>query len=191
MRNLCGDAGYANTDKLKESDDQGQKVIVPSQKQAHDRPVKEFEKPRFQYDADKDCYACPQGNSLPYSYFCKDKQHKIYQIESPSLCAACPHFGVCTKSKNGRRVSRLVNEETKLKLEAQYKTPECQAIYKLRKQKVELPFGHIKRNLEAGYFLLRGLEGVNAEMSLLTSCFNIARMIGIFGVVPLIAKLAG
>ena len=62
----CGDAGYANTDKLKESDDQGQKVIVPSQKQAHDRPVKEFEKPRFQYDADKDCYACPQGNALPY-----------------------------------------------------------------------------------------------------------------------------
>ena len=60
-----------------------------------------------------------------------------------------------------------------------------------RKAKVELPFGHIKRNLGAGAFLLRGLDGVNAEMSLLTSCFNIARMIGILGVVPLIAKLVG
>lgn len=188
----CGDAGYANTDELKKSDDQGQKVIVPSQKQAYDRPAKEFEKSQFQYDADKDCYTCPQGKSLPYGYFCKNTQHRIYQLETPSLCVACPHFGVCTKSKkNGRRISRLVNEETKLKLEAQYKTPECQAIYKLRKQKVELPFGHIKHNLGAGYFLLRGLAGVNAEMSILTSCFNIARMIGILGVVPLISKLVG
>ena len=120
-----------------------------------------------------------------------DKQHRVYQIKDPSICTACPHFGVCTKAKDGRRIRRLVNEETKLKLEAQYKKPECQAIYKLRKQKVELPFGHIKRNLGAGSFLLRGLAGVNAEMALLTSCFNIARMIGIFGVPTLAAKLAG
>lgn len=187
----CGDAGYSNTEKTKQVDDQGIAVVVPTQKQAHDTPAKEFDKSQFKYDTDTDSYACPQGNSLPYSYFCEDNQHRIYQIESPALCFACPHFGICTKSKNGRRVSRLVNEETRLKLEAQYKTPESQAIYKLRKQKVELPFGHIKHNLGAGYFLLRGLEGVNAEMSLLTSCFNIARMIGILGVVPLIAKLVG
>ena len=187
----CGDAGYSNTDKMKEIDDQNIAVIVPTQKQAYDTPAKEFEKSQFQYDADKDCYTCPQGHSLPYSYFCKDKQHRVYQIENPSNCTGCPHFGVCTKDKSGRRVRRLVNEETRLKLEAQYKKPESQAIYKLRKEKVELPFGHIKHNLRTGGFLLRGLDGVNAEMSILTSCFNIARMIGILGVVPLIAKLAG
>ena len=47
----------------------------------------------------------------------------------------------------------------------------------LRKQKVELPFGHIKRNLKMDSFLLRGLKGVKAEASVLSSCFNIARMI--------------
>ncbi len=187
----CGDAGYSNARELKKVDDQNITAIVPSQKQAYDTPAKEFEKSQFQYDAGKDCYACPQGHSLPYSYFCKDKEHRVYQIEDPSKCTACPHFGVCTKDKEGRRIRRLVNEETKLKLEAQYKKPECQAIYKLRKQKVELPFGHIKSNLGAGAFLLRGLDGVNAEMSLLASCFNIRRMITLFGVLPLIAKLVG
>jgi len=187
----CGDAGYANTNELKKADDQGQKVIVPSQKQARNMPAKEFEKSQFQYDADKDCYTCPQGNLLSYSSFNKDKQHRIYQIKISSLCIACPHFGICTKDKDGRRIRRLENEATKLKLEAQYKTPESQAVYKLRKEKVELPFGHIKRNLGAGAFLLRGLAGVNAEMSLLTSCFNIARMIGILGVASLIAQLKG
>jgi hypothetical protein len=36
---------------------------------------------------------------------------------------------------------------------------------------------------------LRGLDGVKAEMSLLASCFNTARMISIIGVIDLIAKL--
>jgi len=190
-KNACGDAGYADTDELKKIDDQNIRVIVPSKKQAHDTPVQPFDKARFQYDAGNDCYTCPQGYSLPYSSFCKEKQHRLYQIKPPSLCLACPHFNICTKAKGGRRIRRLANEETKLKLESQYKKTECQAIYKLRKEKVEHPFGHIKRNLGAGAFLLKGLAGVNAEMALLTSCFNIVRMIGILGVVPLVAKLGG
>jgi hypothetical protein len=38
-------------------------------------------------------------------------------------------------------------------------------------------------------FLLRGIEGVRAELVLLASCFNIARIISIFGVAGLVAKL--
>jgi len=37
--------------------------------------------------------------------------------------------------------------------------------------------------------LLRGLAGVQAEMSLLSSCFNMARMISIIGVSGLLARL--
>ena len=77
------------------------------------------------------------------------------------------------------------------KLEAQYEESESQKIYELRKQKVELPFGHIKRNLKVDGFLLKGLEGVRAEASVLASCFNVARMISIIGVSELMAKLAG
>lgn len=81
------------------------------------------------------------------------------------------------------------NEELKAKLEETYQQEEGQRLYKLRKEKVELPFGHMKRNLGAGQFLLRGKEGVNAELSILSTCFNIARMITIIGIPTLIAKL--
>ena len=64
-----------------------------------------------------------------------------------------------------------------------------QAIYKLRQQKAELPFGHIKRNLGVDAFLLRGLDGAKAEASLLASCFNIRRMITLIGALTLIKKL--
>ena len=77
----------------------------------------------------------------------------------------------------------------KEKLEVQYDQPQSQKVYNLRKQKVELPFGHIKQNLNGGHFLRRGLDGGKAEMSLLASCFNIARMINIIGVTGLTAKL--
>jgi hypothetical protein len=83
----------------------------------------------------------------------------------------------------------MLKEELRKKLEHQYEQPDSQEIYGLRKQKVELPFGHIKHNLKVSGFLLRGLSGVRAEMSMLSSCFNIARMISIVGVSELISKL--
>jgi hypothetical protein len=82
-------------------------------------------------------------------------------------------------------------EEVKEKLEAQYEEPGSQEIYKRRKARVELPFGHIKRNLKTDGFLMRGRSGVNAETSLLATCFNLARMITILGVSGLIHKLIG
>ncbi len=86
-------------------------------------------------------------------------------------------------------MTRLLKADVQLKLEAQYDEPESQKIYALRKQKVELPFGHIKHNLKVSGFLLRGIDGVKAEASVLASCFNIARMISIVGVTGLITKL--
>jgi hypothetical protein len=79
-------------------------------------------------------------------------------------------------------------EEVKEKLEAQYEEPASQEIYARRKARVEHPFGHIKRNLKVDAFLMRGREGVNAETSLLATCFNLARMITLLGVSGLIAK---
>ncbi|GAB63017.1 transposase [Candidatus Jettenia caeni] len=81
------------------------------------------------------------------------------------------------------------DEELKEHLEALYQSPQGQEVYRLRKEKVELPFGHMKRNLGAGQFLLRGTQGVNAELSVLSTCFNIARMITLVGVPALILKL--
>jgi len=49
----------------------------------------------------------------------------------------------------------------------------------------------MKHNLKVNGFLLRGIDGVKAEFSTLSSCFNVARMISIIGVSGLIARLAG
>jgi hypothetical protein len=84
----------------------------------------------------------------------------------------------------------LQNEELVEKFESQYKQQESQKIYAKRKDRVEHPFGHIKKNLKTDAFLMRGRDGVQAETSLLATCFNLARMISIFGVSGLIGKLS-
>ena len=185
----CADSGYADTDELEKIDKEEIKVIVPSQRQASKKEPKPFNKANFLYDSKRDCYICPEGHVLRYTHIDKRKRHKSYVISDKSLCLKCRYFGECTKSKYGRKVIRLHNEEMRENLEAQYEEPESQKIYKLRMQKVELPFGHIKRNLKVNAFLLRGLDGVKAEMSLLASCFNISRMITILGVSGLIQQL--
>lgn len=185
----CADAGYDNTDELKSIDDQGIKVIVPQQKHSSHKKDASFDKDKFQYDTEQDCYICPEGHALSYRTVDTVRKSKTYQITDSSLCANCKHYTACTKGKRGRRISRLINEEDRERLKSQYKDPESQAIYKLRQQKVELPFGHIKRNLKVNAFLMRGRDGARAEMSLFGTCFNMARMITILGVPGLIEKL--
>ncbi|MBI5182041.1 MAG: IS1182 family transposase [Nitrospirae bacterium] len=181
-KNACADAGYANTDKLKEIHDKGITVIVPSGKQAHNNKTsKPFDKEHFRYDSQNDCYTCPEGHTLTYSHQDNHANHTVYKIQDKTLCATCQHLGICTNARNGRRIKRLQNEETKKQLEDQYTKQENQTIYKQRKDKVELPFGHIKHNLGVSGFLMRGREGVRAELGLLATCFNIARMITIIG----------
>ena len=187
----CADSGYASTTELAKIDQQGIKVIVPSQRQVSEKTPSPFAKEQFPYDHLHDRYICPEGHQLTFSYFNKNKKngHKHYMISAKKICLSCSHYGVCTQSKQGRKIIRLVNEELREKFEAQYLEPESQAIYRRRKAKVELPFGHIKRNLGVNAFLLRGLQGVKAEASILGTCFNLVRMITILGVTTLVRLL--
>jgi len=184
----CADAGYSNVHELEKIDNQDIKVVVPSPRQASKKECGQFAKCGFTYNKESDSYTCPEGGTLRYIRTEVERGRREYRAE-PGACRRCRNFGVCTSSRNGRKVTRLVNEEVVEKFERQYEQPESQKIYNLRKQKAELPFAHIKHNLKAGGFLLRGLAGVRAEMSLLATCFNVARMIGIIGVSELITML--
>jgi transposase len=185
----CADGGYADTEELQKIDEQGIKVVVPSQRQALHEAESPFSKSHFTYDREQDCYWCPGGHRLSYLGTDATSGKRHYKITDPQLCHRCMHFGQCTSAKGGRKIIRHPLEEVKEKLEVQYQEASSQEIYARRKARVEHPFGHIKRNLKTDAFLMRGREGVRAETSLLATCFNLARMITILGVSGLIEKL--
>lgn len=183
------DAGYADTQELQRIDAKGIKVVVPSQRQALHEEEGAFSKSHFRYDPEQDCYWCPEGQRLSYAGTDKSSGKRHYLITHSKICQGCVYYGQCTKAKKGRKVTRLPLEEAKERFEAQYEEASSQEIYARRKARVEHPFGHIKRNLKTDGFLIRGRTGVNAETSLLATCFNLARMITILGVSGLIEKL--
>lgn len=178
----CADAGYADTEELAKIDKHGTTVIVPSQRQAlHAGKEKPFSKSVFTYDAQNDCYYCPNNQELKYTGYQKNVKARYYRITRATICKRCPHFGVCTSAKKGRKILRYDNESIREKIESQYAEPENQKVYARRKSRVEHPFGHIKKNLGKTQFLIRGRNGAQAETAIVSTCFNIARMITIFG----------
>lgn len=182
-KTACADAGYSKASNLEKTVDKEIEVIVPNRKQAQHKAKKEnpFSKENFSYDKEKDCYICPEGKELKYTWYDRTNERYCYRIKDADDCKNCRNYNKCTSSKKGRTIKRLKAEETRQLLAKLYETERGQEIYAKRKEKVELPFGHIKSNLKGGSFLLRGLEGVKAEMSINSTCFNLVRTINLLG----------
>lgn len=182
------DAGFSDMADLSQIDSHI-KLLVPNKQQVNDLPVGEYAKSKFHYLAERDCYLCPMGEELKFRNDIKKNGNRSYRMAHSRVCQACQHFGKCTKAKYGRTLERLPNESLKEHLEQIYVLPENQVIYKRRQTKIELVFGHIKHNLGVNRLLLRGRAGARAEISLLSICFNLRRLITLLGVQGLIRKL--
>ena len=178
----CADAGYSNVEEFKQLDSNNRTIIVPSQSQASDKEPGPFAKSRFSFNKEENCYYCPEGRRLIFKRF-QDKAHKKldYRTKNPSVCKNCIRYGICTKSKSGRTVVRHVSEELREKIEKVYDQPDSKEIYKRRKSKAEHPFGYIKKATEFRQLSLRGRLGAQAESAILATCFNIKRMMTLFG----------
>jgi hypothetical protein len=66
-----------------------------------------------------------------------------------------------------------------------YDSDTGQQIYKLRKQKAELPFAHFKHNMNIRQLLLRGIAKAGVELNLCAIGYNLTRMISLLGVTGL------
>lgn len=180
----CADSGYSSTEDLKNLEEK-LTIVVPTTKQVEEERKgnledQKFSKENFKYAKETNEYICPAGKILKFKGVDQIKNKKIYQARKEE-CQACLNYKKCTSSKYGRKIKRLFNEESKERIEMVYKSDYGQEIYKKRGQTVELVYGHFKKNLSAGQFMLRGREKVNAELSILSTCFNLARMITLIG----------
>ena len=65
-----------------------------------------------------------------------------------------------------------------------------QARFAQRKALAEHPFGTMKRGMDQGYFLLKGLRKVRGEFSLTVLTYNLKRVLNIVEVPQLLDALA-
>lgn len=140
---------------------------------------KQLERAAFVYDAEQNCYWCPQGKALPYQGTTSQMRSgtRIYRARYQAeaiVCADCPLKALCTQGETKtREISRDQFEEHRERLAERMATPEGKETYKKRRHPGERPFAVIKQQFGARQFLLRGLEQVKIEWRWLATAFNL------------------
>lgn len=183
------DCGYHNAGKVKECQEAKVTAYVPSVESTSKNANQGlFTKLDFRYDAQRDEYLCPNGQRLSFFTQSRDKGQEVRYYANSAACRDCPLRQQCTKSKNeGRRIARRVEEPYAEAMEARVQArPELQ---QQRKCVVEHPFGTLKRAMDFGYFLLKGLQKVRGEFSLMALAYNLRRAINVLGVECLLDAL--
>src|SRR3989441_9579548 len=180
---VVADMGYYDGAEVKQCAEAGIKTYIPKPLTSVNQKRGLFTKQDFDYDEAKDCYRCPAGEELTYRYesFEQNRQIRYY---TTSKCLTCPIKHRCTTNQRGRRITRWVDE--KLLEEMARRVRARPELMRRRQQLSEPPFGTIKRAMGHGYFLMRGLNKVGAEMSLTVLSYNIKRVINIIGVKKMI-----
>jgi len=186
---LVADTGYAGGENFKYLEDNKIDGYIPSEDERHIGSKKRqkamehlFAKEIFMYDAHKDKYTCPQGETLmpvARTQF-KSKYSKrditTYRIER-GTCAACPLREKCTTNvKLGRAITRNGYEEYRERMSTKINTAEGRAIYGKRKCLVEPVFGQMKTRNGFSQFLLRGLEKVKLEWKIVATAHNLLKI---------------
>lgn len=180
---VVADKGYFSGQQIQSCEQNGITPYVPEPDRKY-REKRETRLPRedFIYDAVANCYRCPAGQELRLSS-CKHESgitRWVYR-SSVSVCAVCPLNGQCLPENTRRRMFTRSEHETLIEAHRVRMASEKAKMMRLRSALCEHPFGTLKQWCGWTHFLLRGLEKVRAEFSLLMLSYNFKRVLSIIG----------
>src|SRR5208283_5015603 len=184
---VVADAGYSTTAEVAVCEQHGITAYVPKADTSANTAQGLYGKSRFTYDATRDVYVCPAGAALTYRFSTHEKGRQLRYYRA-SGCKGCALRKQCTRTKGNRTITREEDEALMEAMAARLKAhPEKM---RLRKELCEHPFGTIKRWFGYTYFLLKGLEKVRTEWSLMTLAYNLKRVFKLVSFDKLMAAVA-
>jgi transposase len=183
---VVADQGYYHGAEIKTCLEAGITPLVPRPITSANEALGLFTKDDFVYDPAQDVYRCPAGATLTYRTTTVElgRSIKNYRTRACGRCALKPR---CTRNKDGRKLTRWVHEHLLEDMAAHLRrAPE---VFAQRKALSEHPYGTMKRAMDQGYFLLKGLRKVRGEFSLTVLAYNLKRVFNVVGVPRLLAAL--
>jgi transposase len=176
------DSGYFNFwNFVKLLGDRYRKVDLYIPDQVHrarerGKRVSPFDKGKFVYDEDLDEYICPGGRRLRYVGSGRGRRGRRFRVYQSRGCDGCVYFGECTSSVSGRKIKIYEGEELVKRMREKLCSEEGRRVYSLRRKTVEPVLGNLTHNFGFGGFLLRGLEKVKSEFTLLCIAHNLFKI---------------
>jgi len=189
------DKGYHNGREIQKCTDENIVTIVAQQEIVNSNEhgtTPDYIVTHFTYNKEKDCYTCPEGQTLhttgTWHKKSRDKSPYRFKKYRTPECKTCPVKNLCTGRADGRR--EIERSEYADAVEANAKRyRENKELYRKRQEINEHIFGTIKRKWGYNYTNLKGLQKVNGEMALIMTVYNIRRCITILGIPELLRKL--
>ncbi len=166
------DAGYFSAANLAACAARATPVAIPEARCPTAHP---YHHSRFAYDPGGDCYQCPEGQLLSFQRLKHRRKRasvRVYAAHAAD-CLACPAFGRCTTSQRGRRIEVSLHADALTAHRRWMQTAAARDAFRRRKQLIEPVFGIIKEQQAGRRFLLRGLEAVRSEWTMLAVAFNL------------------
>lgn len=182
---VIADRGYFDSEEILSCQEAGIIPIVPKPMTSGAQADGRFGKTDFIYDAKKNEYRCPAGQSLIWRSSRIEHGLNLHRYWCSS-CQQCAIKAQCTPSKE-RRVSRWEHEDI---LEAmQRRLDKAPDSMRLRRQTVEHPYGTLKAWMGSTHFLTKTLKRVSTEMSLHVLAYNLKRVMNIMGTTQLMEAM--
>ena len=173
---VLADSGYSSGRQFRRCQAHGLTPYVPVNRAINNHgDGRLFDKSGFSYHAAGDYYRCPAGERLPRKT--KSTKNRLY-LYTTDACQGCRLKEQCTSGKQ-RWVSRHFEED--VLNEVAHRTAANPLMMRRRKAMVEHPFGTLKRRMDGGRFLLRGLQKAKAEIALAVTAYNLTRAINVLG----------
>ncbi len=173
-RSVTGDAAYGTRENIAAIEKAGIRAYAALPDQGKRTYLFTIED--FVYDAGRDVYTCPQGETLRR----RGHDHKggyVRYAAKASACNECPLKGKCTKGPKGRWVSRGLQEEYLERVRAYRHTEPYRKALRKRAVWAEPLFGEAKEWHGFSRFRLRRLEKVNVEALMIASGQNVKRLV--------------
>jgi transposase len=182
LRVLLADTAYAGGADLAAAAAAGVTVYAPLPAEA--KEAKYLPKSKFTWVASAQAYQCPQGHRLTYERSSAQKHSGAEAVVlhryrcPPAHCSACPLRPRCTPNPQaGRTISRGEQEDLIEQLRARMQTEEAKAVYRLRRQTVELVNADWKEHRRLRRFSGRGRARARCQVGLLVFAHNLLTLL--------------
>jgi transposase len=169
-----GDTRYGTTENIASLERNGIRAYLPTPD--FSSRTGRYPPERFQYDAERNLYRCPQGQELPFAYHMYTRALWVYQADART-CNGCPVKAHCTERKEGRQILRSFDQAYLDRAKGYRATPAYQKALRKRQVWVEPLFGEGKQWHQMAHFRLRGVRKVNIEGVMKAAGQNIKRLI--------------
>jgi len=172
IKTIVADAGYYETEAVKQLSKEGYKCLVPKRGKANNES-------RFEYDKSDNTFKCEKGKNLE-RVTTKISRENRYDVYAAKLgdCTSCELCGKCYKGNGAGRYGRklMIYEDREFVERHIEQLEKNRKLYNKRKNVIEPVIGIIKVRHRFRGFLLRGLEKVKTEWILVTTGFNLMKI---------------